>query len=326
MKKIHIFNSFKTEHGGSEQEALHLAKMLSKHVEVKLWASTSRACPELMGKYDIQKISFLTKGGCPKGGTYIFVGCHWRNKLWPYLIPRPERLINIYNTFHPKHVKLTSHHPKLLRWPDVEYVVVSDYQKNAENIDAKVFPSPIDISKFFQCKKRDLDDKKMIVVGRMSRDDPGKHNISDIDIYKFLANSNVKIILQGASCLKSELSNTENIEILNTGTLEANDFYHYLDIFYYRTGEHIETFGRVVFEAMAAGLPIVVERKGGYVDWIEHGKNGFLFDTTEEAKKLLEMLVNDQHLRDFIGRNAVKTTQYMYGEENMLKQLEFYTR
>lgn len=326
MKKIHIFNSFRTEYGGSEQEALNLAKILSTYANVTLWASTSRACPDLVKAYGIKKISFLNKDGFPKGGIYIFVGCHWRNKLWPYLIPRPERLINIYNTFHPKHVKLTSHHPKLLKWPNVEYVVVSDYQKNAEKINATVFPSPIDISKFSKSKENRLNAKKMVVIGRMSRDDPGKHNILDVEIYKDIAKANVKVLLQGASFLKKELSNIENIEILETGTLKASDFYHCLDIFYYRTGELIETFGRVVFEAMAAGLPVVVERKGGYVDWIEHGKNGFLFDTTEEAQKLLETLVNDQKLRARIGENAVKTTQDMYGKENMLKQVEFYIK
>lgn len=325
MKEIHIFNSFKTEFGGSEQEALHLSNILSKHANVTLWASTSRACPKLMKKNNIRKVSFLQKNGYPKKGTYIFVGCHWRNKLWPYLIGRPDRLINIYNTFHPKHVKITSHHPKLLKWPNVEYIVVSNYQKKSERIDATVFPSPIDISEFSSIATH-RGDSGITIIGRMSRDDPGKHNLQDIELYKKLVRDNVKIILQGASCLINELENTKNIKILETGTLKASEFYSSIDIFYYRTGEHVETFGRVIFEAMAAGLPVIAENKGGYVDWIEHGKNGFLFNTTEEAQALLEILIEDKSLRRYIGKNAVDTVNTMYGEGSLQEQVNFYLK
>ncbi len=325
MKEIHIFNSFRTEFGGSEQEALHLSYILAKHANVTLWASTSRACPQLMERHNIKKISFLKKSGHPNKGTYIFVGCHWRNKFWPYLIGRPDRLINIYNTFHPKHIKLTSHHPKLLTWPEVEYVVVSNYQKNSERINATVFPSPIDISEFSSATTT-RDASGITVIGRMSRDDPGKHNFQDIELYKKLACESVRILLQGASCLKSELENKKHIEILETGTLKAPEFYNSIDIFYYRTGEHIETFGRVIFEAMAAGLPVIAENKGGYVDWIEHGKNGFLFNTTEEAKDLLDMLIKDKELRRYIGKNAVDTVNHMYGESRTQEQINFYLK
>jgi hypothetical protein len=41
--------------------------------------------------------------------------------------------------------------------------------------------------------------------------------------------------------------------------------------------------GRVVTEAMACGLPVVCHESGGYAEIIEHGRNGFLFDTQQEA-------------------------------------------
>ena len=44
---------------------------------------------------------------------------------------------------------------------------------------------------------------------------------------------------------------------------------------------------------MACGLPVVCHRHGGYTEWIEHGRSGFLFDTSEEAERILLMLRDD---------------------------------
>ncbi|EHJ94239.1 glycosyltransferase family 4 protein [Vreelandella boliviensis] len=319
---IHIFNSFRTEFGGSEQEALNLAAILSKHAHISLWASSSRACPTLMSKNNIKHIDIFKKDKKPNGGIYIFVGCHWRNKFWPYFIPRPSRLINIYNTFHPKHIALTKKSPLLLKWPTTEYVLISHFQKQELNIDAKIFPSPIDLNHFNNFNRKPA--KKQIHVGRMSRDTLEKHNLEDLRIYTWLANNNAKVMLQGASSLNNKIEPHENITLLKSGAIDAKLFLENLDIFYYRTGAHIETFGRVIFEAMACGVPVVAENRGGYTDWIENGKNGFLFNTTQEAIDCLELLMSDNELREKISTEAINTVHEMYGAKAQAAQISYY--
>jgi glycosyltransferase involved in cell wall biosynthesis len=69
-----------------------------------------------------------------------------------------------------------------------------------------------------------------------------------------------------------------------TGMLHGEDLaraYASADVLVYPGAE--ETFGNVVLEAMASGLPVVAARAGGPLDIIEDGTNGLLFDAEERA-------------------------------------------
>lgn len=321
---IHIFNSFQNPNGGSELEAIALYNLLRKDREVHMWATSSRASRDLMRHLPIRRIS-LRRGHVPQGGTFIFVGVHWRHKLWPYLIAKPERLIYVYNTFHPKVVGLTAATPRALRWPPTEYVLISTFQKNLLGLaePVQVHPSPIDIDVF----KPDARPRgAKVVVGRLSRDAPDKHDPKDIAIYRALASGRIEVRLQGASCIAGDLHNVDGVVVTAEGDQPAVDFLRGLDIFYYRSGVHVETFGRVVIEAMACGLPVVCHRNGGYAEWIEHGQNGFLFDTTEEAESQLTSLIDDQALCSKLGTAARLTTEKLYAPEAVLNRIAFYTR
>lgn len=109
----------------------------------------------------------------------------------------------------------------------------------------------------------------------------------------------------GGTCLRRKLSGVGAIELLPECSLDAAQFLQGLDCFYYRSSNRfIEAAGRVVAEAMACGLPVVCYRQGGYREWIEHGKSGFLFDTDEEAYEIIIRLKHDPALRESIGRAA----------------------
>lgn len=319
-KRIHIFNGFQNPHGGSELEALQLARLLSKKSEVSLWSSSSRSSSELRERHNIVPLG-LGADRHPNGGTYIFVGAHWRNRLWPYFSPAPKRLIYIFNTFHPKLRSLTSKPPSLLRWIKPEYVFISEFQKRLLGMEGEVHPSPIDIELF---KPGLRAPNEHPVIGRLSRDTSDKHNEADVDLYREWAEQGAQVRLQGASCLRETLGSDAGITLAPAGVVPAPDFLRSLDVFYYRTGSHIETFGRVVFEAMACGLPVVCHQYGGYADSIRHGENGFLFETTDQAREIVHRLLADPALRASVGQRARQTVESIYSKEAAESRARFF--
>jgi glycosyltransferase involved in cell wall biosynthesis len=115
------------------------------------------------------------------------------------------------------------------------------------------------------------------------------------------------------------------IAIHPAGTRGPVEFLQGLDCFVYRVGENLfEAWGRVIAEAMAVGLPVVAERRGGYTEFIQDGSTGFLFDTTEEAVQIVKRLKEDPALRREIGGNARQAITELLSPESRRKIAEFY--
>ncbi len=72
------------------------------------------------------------------------------------------------------------------------------------------------------------------------------------------------------------------------------------------------------------GLPVVAHREGGYRDWLQHGENGFLFDTEPEALACIEALRRDPALRARIGAAARRTATEIFSTRAQRELLRFY--
>jgi UDP-glucose:(heptosyl)LPS alpha-1,3-glucosyltransferase len=70
-----------------------------------------------------------------------------------------------------------------------------------------------------------------------------------------------------------------------------------------------DTFGMVVLEAMAAGLPVIISNNVGAKDIVEEGKNGFIISDTSDADYIaskISLLLNE-NIRSSMCRKAFDT-------------------
>jgi glycosyltransferase involved in cell wall biosynthesis len=112
-----------------------------------------------------------------------------------------------------------------------------------------------------------------------------------------------------------------------TGYLLGNDLAHAYasgDTFLF-TGEN-ETFGQVVQEAMASGLPTVVVNQGGVVDLVDEGATGYIFaPDPREFANAVRILRDNPALRLEMAQRA-RAIAESNPWESVMAQLETYYR
>jgi len=66
-----------------------------------------------------------------------------------------------------------------------------------------------------------------------------------------------------------------------------------------------EPFGLVVIESMACGTPVIAFKEGSMPELIEHGKTGFLVNSTEEAVRALKRVkkISRSYCREYAKKN-----------------------
>lgn len=113
-----------------------------------------------------------------------------------------------------------------------------------------------------------------------------------------------------------ELSQTASVNaklIPNIARDDLNELYGQSAIFWHAAGFgeddsvnpiFVEHFGISTVEAMAAGCVPVVINKGGQREIVQHGVNGFHWETLEELKHYTEILTRDANLRRSMSEAA----------------------
>lgn len=322
MPAIHLINPLCDPAGGSQRRATALYDELRDHADVRLWSGVEPD-PHFAADYPISRIR-TARLAFPKTGTFVFVGAYFRLGRWLWLT-RPRRIILICNTFQRAQLEYRLRHFECILGRPPELVYTSDLVSDWGGHPGIVHVSPIDIGRFSPAPPRG---GQTFTIGRLSRDTPLKHHSGDAPLYRRLAEQRCQVRVMGASDeLRAAIADNPAIELLPSCAVEASDFLRSLDCFFYRTSEEWpEPWGRVVTEAMACGLPVVCHRSGGYATIIDHGRNGFLFDSDGEAEAILLALKADPERRRRIGSAARATIESLLSVRNRSEMVDFYCR
>jgi UDP-glucose:(heptosyl)LPS alpha-1,3-glucosyltransferase len=110
--------------------------------------------------------------------------------------------------------------------------------------------------------------------------------------------ANVRLLVVGRGnerkygALARSLGVAEAVTFAGTQTASIERYYRAADVFIMLSA--FDTFGMVVLEAMAAGLPVIVSGKVGAKDLVADGENGFVVsdprDTDTAAARLSQLL------------------------------------
>lgn len=123
-------------------------------------------------------------------------------------------------------------------------------------------------------------------------------------------------------CMVKQYGLVDNVIFL--GKLEHHNVIKYMNkckIFSLPSWQ--EGFGVVYVEAMLQGKPVIGVKGEGIEDVIIHNENGFLIKPkdVEDIVKIIDLLMENQNIINFIGENAKKTVIENFTWENSAKKI-----
>ncbi|MNK22792.1 Mannosylfructose-phosphate synthase [compost metagenome] len=253
------------------------------------------------------------------GLSHTFVGLSKKDFMHKWIYSSLSKLIC-----------LTEVHKKNL----LKYLPVSDKQ-------LEVIPNAVSLSRFSPKKRSDKlrqewqTQANQVLIGLVGRLDAGKGQDTLLEAAKILQQRGIeqfRIILVGEDTLNNKGTGQRLRDYVQQNGLEKTvvftgfrqdvpEIMASLDVLV--MASEAETFGRVIIEGMASGVPVIGTKAGGVVDIIDEGINGLLVPHKNPealADALFQMIEND-HMRKRMTQAALKKAESVYAEGVVMPQI-----
>ena len=171
--------------------------------------------------------------------------------------------------------------------------------------------------------------QESFVVGMIGRIEEGKGQYILLEALVKLKHLPIKVLVVGSfmsSKYQQELEKmivdlgVETKVIFSGFTKEVNEHIRLCDVTVLATQK--ETFGLVVIESMANGVPVIATANGGPLEIIEDGEDGLLFDrTSSDLSVKIELLYRDKSYKEKISRAASKKVKERFNNATQMAKL-----
>ncbi|MBS5941725.1 glycosyltransferase family 4 protein [Finegoldia magna] len=204
--------------------------------------------------------------------------------------------------------------------------------------DIYVAPTGINVQKLSECDDFDIrsgykipEDKHIVLfLGRIGKE----KNITEILQYlENIDRDDIVFIIAGAGPFLSELkdicSNSKiRDRLIFTGMIDSSkvgNFYSQSDVFV--SASTSETQGLTFIESMACSTPIICRHDDCLDGVLIDGKTGFGYGTEEEFIEYLNKVLDNEELRDEMGKNCKQLVDENYTEDSFANKIEqIYTK
>lgn len=233
--------------------------------------------------------------------------------------------IYIYNSYDATLVSSLVTYPKVIEmgFRNVKY-------SNLLGFDPGKFKRELRASNFFATtyQMQELEGKtKIIFLGRLTPDKGWQFTLNSFDVLKQNIDlSKIAIVIAGDGPMRDEILlrlKKMGYIVHFLGRVEPNRVPSLLvNCDLHVTTSEKETRGLTILEAFAAGIPVLAPRKGGVIENIQSGENGFLYNPGDQMDFLqkLRILIQDPSLRERMGQKG-REDMMGYSWDHTIKNL-----
>ncbi len=209
-------------------------------------------------------------------------------------------------------------------------------EKGVQRHKLRVYPRGVDVRQFTPAKRNGFykrfslnGNTKMIYVGRISKE-KNMPLLEQVILKLAERVPALDVVLVGDGPYREEMQNNlKGVQnCVFTGTLYGEDLaqaYASADFFVFPSTT--DTFGKVILEAQASGLPVIVSDKGGPQENLVPGETGLVVpsDEPEALLQAVEQLLSDPDKLQVMGRNARRYTDNRSLEQSFDQTWRMYT-
>lgn len=205
-------------------------------------------------------------------------------------------------------------------------------EKGVEPSKILVFKRGVDLNIFNPEKKDEMfwkkydptynGEKVILYAGRVAKE-------KDLDVFvniakEFEDNKDVKFAIVGDGPYRKEIEGKAK-NIIFTGFFDKEELaIAYASSYLFVFPSTTETFGNVVLEALACGLPVLVSDKGAACENVIQGINGFIVkdNNIKEYINLINNLLTNKYLYMNLRKNAINLSKNLDYEKLLMEMID----